>query len=148
APRGRRDRDRPATAVPGTSARAAERRRSQSPLATPRGGLPGSAPRGLDGRAGLPGRRGGADAVRAKWGGRIGSGGDLLRDGLVGRDGRLGLAIGDLLRGGLEPIGRGLRRIVLLAPAGQHLDRVGHDLGLPVTGALLVVPGPRLETTL
>src|SRR5215203_2996446 len=49
---------------------------------------------------------------------------------------------------GLERRGRGLRRVVLLAAPGQHLDAAGDDLGLPVACARGVVPGPRRDPAL
>ena len=42
----------------------------------------------------------------------------------------------------------GIRLVVALAPAGEHLDGRGYDLGLPVTSATVVVPLPGLQPAL
>src|SRR5439155_17320751 len=50
------------------------------------------------------------------------------------------------LRG--QRVGCRLGLVVLLPPAGEHLDVGGHDLGLPVPRAAIVVPRARLEAAL
>ena len=100
------------------------------------------------------GTEGGAEAVRAAARRRSRSlGGELLGDGLVRRHGgRFGSASprSRLLaaRAASMASADGLRGVVLLLAAGQHLDRRRDDLGLPVAQALVVVPRPGLEAAL
>ena len=54
----------------------------------------------------------------------------------------------ELVRLGGERLRRRLGRVVLLAPAGEHLHRAGHDLGLPVAELLVILPLARLDATL